>query len=165
MPIGEHYESCPIIAAYVTSYGRSLLFNYCDIAGNNNVYYVDTDSLFVNEVGYRNLKRNNCINPYEIGKLKLESSDKQCIFFGPKDYLFNAKRKQKGIRQDAIKIGDSEYMQNQFEGLSSILKRGGEPFIKISWIIKCVSNMYTKGRTTKSGRILNFKFKDNELIN
>lgn len=152
-PVGEHHESCPIIAGYVTGYGRSLLHSYIGIAGNDNVFYCDTDSLFVTKRGRDRLIRSNSVSDSTLGLLKLEGSSKLNEFWGPKDYVFGGKQTLKGIRSNAIMIGDNEYMQNRFEGLASILKRGGDPFITIEWINKHLTRRYTKGTVDKKGRV------------
>lgn len=155
-PIGEHAESSPIISAYITSYGRELLRKFINIAGRGNTFYCDTDSVFVNARGYAKLRRKNCIDQNQLGMLKLEGSNSKCEFWGPKDYVFGSSVKLKGIRHDAIYLGDDEYMQNRFEGLVSILKRGGDPYVMIEWTNKLLSRSYTKGQVSKDGSVSDF---------
>lgn len=151
LPRGEHYESCPIIAAYVTSYGRERLRELVRLAGNQSVYYVDTDSLIVNHRGYLRLKKAGEIDPNKIGKLKLEEVADYAEFWNPKHYVFGRTETIKGIRKDAIKIGDKDYLQNQFEGIRSIMRRDPKPYIKIEWIEKQLVSEFDKGIVTPSG--------------
>jgi DNA polymerase elongation subunit (family B) len=68
----ESFYSFPAIASHVTSYARMLLWKYIETAGIENVYYTDTDSLFVNLEGYKNLEKANYLNEDTLGLLKLE---------------------------------------------------------------------------------------------
>ncbi len=52
---GESQDSHPAIAAHVTGYARMLLWRYMLKAGRENIFYNDTDSLWVNKLGYDNL--------------------------------------------------------------------------------------------------------------
>lgn len=151
MPIGEHYESCPIIAAYVTSMAREYLRDLIAIAGSSNTYYWDTDSLFVNDTGYSRLKAHKLVDNNVLGCLKLEQETDKAEFWCPKDYVFGDKVVRKGIRKDAQQQPDGSYRQLQFEGIKSVLRREPKPYIKIAWIDKKLSRKYNKGKVTPSG--------------
>lgn len=155
-PTGEHFESSPIISGYITGYGRELLRQYIAIAGKDNVYYCDTDSLFTNNRGFDRLRKKGIVNQNRLGHLKLEGSSAKTEFWGPKDYTFGDTTKLKGIRANAIQIGENEYMQNKFEGLVSILKRGGDPYVMIEWTNKLLTRSYTKGHVSKDGSVSEF---------
>jgi len=148
---GEHWESCPIIASYITSMARSRLKGLINAAGSRNVYYVDTDSLFCNRTGYDRLTRANEIDPGKLGKLKLEGTSTDTTIRCPKDYDFDGHIIIKGIRKDAKLITANEYEQTQFEGIRSVLRRGGEAYIKIGLIRKKLSREYHKGTRGKDG--------------
>lgn len=151
LPRGEHTESFPLVAAYVTSYGRVLLRSMIHAAGKRNVFYCDTDSLFTNRKGYGNLSRAGFVDGRKLGSLKLEHTYKYMAIYGAKDYTTDGESKIKGINARAIKIGEGCYLQNMFEGLRSILKRSPDPFIRISWIEKHLSRDYRKGNKRASG--------------
>lgn len=151
VPRGEHNESFPGIAAYVTAYGRTYLSKLRSIAGKTEVYYCDTDSLVCSDKGRINLDEAGYISKTDLGSLKVEATVNYACFFGLKDYIVGNVIKTKGIRKDAIQIGENEFMQNQFEGLKSILKREREPYVTISWVRKQLSRDYHKGIRTNSG--------------
>lgn len=157
-PTGEHTESFCAIAAFVTSYARERLRNLITIAGNRHTYYCDTDSLFLDNVGYINLQKAGEVSQNTLGKLKLESVSSNWAFYGPKDYQFGDKQVLKGIRKNAKKISELTYEQLQFEGLKSILNRGGEGFITIKTIRKTNKREYKKGTITNSGWTVPFTF-------
>lgn len=153
-PIQEHHESFPAVASFVTSYARERLNDLISIAGPDNVLYCDTDSLFVLKEGYNKLKKQDEINNLELGKLKLVEISKYLRIYGLKDYIFGDKVVMKGIRSDAIKIDDDLFLQNQFEGLKSVLNRGGQAYIDISWITKQNHREYNKGTILRDGRVV-----------
>jgi hypothetical protein len=153
LAFNEHMESSPIIASYVTSYARCYLRQLIADAGEQNVYYCDTDSLFVNNRGKSLLIAKGHVNDKELGKLKIEKVEMNCEFHGPKDYLFGEKVVCKGIKKNAKKLAPNQYQQLQFEGLKSVIKRKGKPYITIKTVVKKVSREYNKGTKLPSGRI------------
>lgn len=84
----EAYNSFPAVASHVTAYARMMLWKYMETAGIENVYYCDTDSLLMNDVGYANLMKAELINDQILGKLKLEKEGRLTLY-GCKDYTFN----------------------------------------------------------------------------
>jgi len=77
----EAYDSFPAIASHVTGYARRKLFEYILKAGFENVYYCDTDSLFVNERGLENLK--DYLNDKDLGYLKYEGVKEELVTVFP----------------------------------------------------------------------------------
>lgn len=161
------------IAAHVTAYARIFLHKLIKKAGERNVYYVDTDCLFVNEDGYRNLK-DDC-NPSELGKLKLEGVYDEGVVFGCKDYMLfgyheritddgkvekiiEKVQKTKGVRSNAEKIADNQYQQLKFNKWSSLSVRGTKGEIIIETIQKTLKRNYDKGRVGDDGYVHPFVF-------
>jgi DNA polymerase type B, organellar and viral len=156
LAISEHYESFPAISAYVTAYGRERLLELIRIAGQENVYYCDTDSLFTNTTGLKRLRRKRLIAKNVLGKLKIAGQSKTLIIRGLKDYVFANKEKCKGIRKDAKKIAHNVYEQTRFEGIRSVLRRRGGSFIRVSVIRKKLQRHYDKGLVGANGTVRPF---------
>lgn len=170
---GEHHESCPIIASYVTSYSRQHMRELRTIAGHYNTFYCDTDSLFVNAMGFQRLNRAGWISSSDLGKLKIEGIENYLHVYGPKDYIFGSQKVHKGIRHNAKAVCPhcdevlsekwrckkcrltikevNKWEQLQFEGIASILKRKPDPYIEIKTIRKTLHRQYTKGTVSPSG--------------
>jgi DNA polymerase type B, organellar and viral len=163
-PILEHHESFPLISAYVTAYGREYLRGLINDAGPANVYYCDTDSLFVSNAGFRRLKEQGKINPNELGLLKHEGSSSNVTFFCPKDYVFGDKSKIKGVRKNAEQLSPGVYKQLRFEGVRSVLDRSPEPYIKIDKVVKRFRRKYDKGTVLPNGRTEPFKLEGDQII-
>jgi hypothetical protein len=136
-------DSIPSIASSVTAYSRILLADMMAQAGREHILYCDTDSLFVDSVGFLNLT--NRISPTELGFLKLEKMGTVTIN-GAKNYVFNDEVKLKGIKKNATKINDNTYLQYQFVTKNKRYLNGtpdGEVFVEP--VRKIISNKYDKG--------------------
>lgn len=82
----ESFNSFPAVAAHVTGYARMLIWSIIEEAGRENVYYTDTDSVFVNAVGHERLKKAGMIDSKRLGALKFEKTGTLWLN-GCKDYL------------------------------------------------------------------------------
>ncbi|KKM96567.1 hypothetical protein LCGC14_1176870 [marine sediment metagenome] len=163
--LGEVYEltgyeetrhSFPAIAAHVTAYARLHLWSLIQIAGKHNYYYCDTDSLVINQDGLNNL--NSHIDAARLGALKVENCVQNMTIYGLKDYQAGGKKVLKGIRQNALKISDVEYEQEQWPSLQGLLTRAQtEKYITIKQT-KNLYREYTKGVKTLDGWTIPFLF-------
>jgi len=150
------------ISAHVTSYARFLLWTYMKKAQLENVYYVDTDSLFVNEKGFKNLQ--DCIDQYELGKLSIEAEGNNVKIHGAKDYEFDGKVKLKGIKKNAQKLDEKRYLQLQFPSINRVIRDEMIEFVKVTKQIKELKRIYEKGIVTASGRVKPYYLQDNQLV-
>lgn len=98
-------ETIPSLAAYVTSHGRMVLLRAIRLAGRENVYYCDTDSLLVNEAGYFNLNTAGLIQQGELGKWQLKERVQDGYVFGIKHYRVNSRLVFSGYPKGAIATG------------------------------------------------------------
>lgn len=138
-------DSMPIIASAVTSFARILLFKLMNIAKSENVFYCDTDSLFVNQVGYDNLLKSGEIDDKQLGKMKCKKSGfLECR--GNKDYEYDGKIKIKGIKRNAEKLSDGIYIQKQFQTKNSKYIKGiADGIVRVEYITKKLKRNYDKG--------------------
>ncbi len=148
---GEGVESIPAIAAHVTAYGRKHLWQLMEKAGLEHVVYVDTDSLFVDEVGFRRLQGD--VDASMLGKLKLEGETDHLVLHGLKDYEFGEETKIKGVRKSARALGASVYIQDQFAGYSTMLRSIGDGVVSVKKVIKRLRRKYEKGIPDAEGRV------------
>lgn len=144
-------DSIPIIASTVTAYSRMMLWRLMQVAGSENMIYCDTDSLFVNSDGLANLK--SYINPTELGKLKVEKTG-SCTIRGAKDYTFNGKTKLKGIKEDATKISENVFIQQQFHTKNQRYRDGtADGIVVVKRITKKLKRNYDKGIVQTDGQV------------
>ena len=167
------------IPSFITSYARMLLVKYLKLAGKQNVYYCDTDSLFLNEKGYNNLIVNNCINEFELGKLKNEGLVK-AEFFAPKyyDYVdmkdigifenFLKNRKCKGVKKGSTLLFEDDtvakYEVQLWQKFKQDLKEGALSEQKIIDSVKKMNKIYDKGKVDKSGYVIPYHVKEIKVL-
>jgi hypothetical protein len=147
--------SFPAIPAHITSGARVRLLELMLKAGLENVFYVDTDSLFVNEKGFQNLQHE--IDDKELGKLKLMRKANNVIIYGLKDYQFGNDIKIKGIRKNAVQIGDRIFKQIQFVGIKGSMRQGDLNNVIMKEVVKVLKRDYHKGIVLSSGQVLPFE--------
>jgi len=141
----EAFNSFPAIAAHVTAYARMTLWKYMKTAGRENVYYCDTDSLFVNEEGRKRLESSGVVDGKKLGALKLEKEADSLTIHGVKDYVFGDKVKMKGVNKGAVKIDENHYAVVLWRGLSKYIKNGFTTGYENEVIIKELKREYDKG--------------------
>ncbi len=151
--MGKHEwrHSFPAISAHVTSYARMLLLDYMNKAGNGNFYYCDTDSLIVNEQGFRNLLTD--INPTKLGALDLEQQGRNADFRNLKDYTFGDESKRKGLSKKAVQLGENTFRMEVFEKFKGALLRKRLDAVYVRQVIKHYSKEYNKGTVQSDGSI------------
>jgi len=98
---GEARYTSYAIAAHVTDFARLKLFDFASVAGWENVYYMDTDSLIVNASGKSRLA--GYVHPSDLGMLKVEDKGRVFVGFSKKDYILGKSRKMKGYNVDGMR--------------------------------------------------------------
>jgi hypothetical protein len=141
---GEATYSFPAIAGATTSLARALLWKYILLAGIDNVFYCDTDSLIVNQNGFTHLK--SVIDQHKLGYLKLEKSSIDLIIRGCKDYTFAGISKTKGIKESAVYNDKTrKYKQLQFDSMIAWMNQEVKTGATGHYIEKGRTGIYHKG--------------------
>jgi len=168
----EGRNSHPAIAAHVTAYGRVLLWRLMAKAGRENVFYSDTDSLFVNQCGLDRLKTE--MSGDRLGALKVEWQSDDVKIRDNKDYAIDGRSKTKGVRKDAFSvwwIGPAEaetfidisdlnfnrFRQVRFRSIKGKFMNENLDQNVIGMIIKQYAREYKKGRVDDDGQVRPFK--------
>lgn len=144
------FDSFIAIPSFITSYSRMYLIKLILKAKRKNVYYCDTDSLFVNKEGYKLL---SSYLGNKLGKLKLEGKSRMTIIYKSKYYVFNNEQKCKGIKYNATVKDETNtnvlFQQQQFQRFKTSLKKKGLDCQIITLIEKNISKIYDKGIVEK----------------
>jgi len=147
----EAHNSMPAISAHVTDYARLYLWSLIEKAGRVNCFYCDTDSLIINEAGYKRLAR--FLDPDKLGMLKVEAASSKVELKGAKNYVFGKEVKIKGIPKKAKRNKDGSFTYPVFPGIITELRRGIKEDYRIETQTKFLTGIYDKGIVTKSGRV------------
>lgn len=145
----ESRDSVPAIAAHVTAHARMLLWSRICEAGRREVLYSDTDSLLVTRKGYQRLKR--YLHPTELGALKLEGEYEDATIYGPKDYVFGAKFRCKGVRTSALWLDPNTIEQDKWSSLRGLLAAGSLDSPTTRRIVKRLRRSFDKGTVGRDG--------------
>lgn len=153
---GEAYHSFPAIASHVTAYARLYLNWFVKQVPPGCVYYMDTDSLIVNQRGFNALKF--YINPTQIGMLKVELKSPWLEINAPKDYSMEGRVRTKGIKANALKLSENEYSQWSWPSLAGIVRfNRGDPYT-MKRVIKHKTKIIHSGRVLPSGWVQPYHF-------
>jgi len=160
---GESFDSFPAVAAHVTAYARRLLAEYIETAGWENVFYADTDSLFVSEAGYQNLSM--AIHNTGLGALKLENfgdipnPNDDVYLYAPKDYRFGRRTKQKGVKKSAIALDDTntKFTQSNWARVTGSIRAGNLSAFAVTRGEKTLARNYEKGTVFADGTVVPYQ--------
>ena len=154
----ESVDSHPAIASHVTAYARAHLYRLIQRAGVENVYYVDTDSLWCN--ANAKVRLDSEINPTRLGALKIEGTHEWVIIYGPKDYATPTKQKIKGIKKKARRIGQHTFTQEQWSSLKGLIRLGRTNHPTVTTVTKTLERLYKKGVVSQTGRVSPFRLSE-----
>lgn len=150
----EGRDSFPAIASHVTAYARLYLYGLMILAKPENLYYCNTDSLFVNEEGFNNLS--HLIDEAKIGYLKVEKVSDSVIIRGCKDYQIDDITTIKGVKKNAIQLSENIYEQTRFYKFRSLLRKGSLDAPLTEVFTKELKRVYLKGIVGKDGFVKPF---------
>lgn len=159
----ESADSFPAIAAHVTAYARMVLWDAIQLAGRENVFYVDTDSLLVNSTGLENLAP--LIDATSLGFLSIKGNYDDIEIFGCKDYVFGSKARTKGVRPKAIWLNRNTVEQERWSGLRGLLAAGILDTPSTQRVVKRLARNYDKGVLDSSGRVLPYLLGGGSILN
>ena len=145
----ESFDSFVAIVAHITAFARDHTIKLRYKAGVENTFYIDTDSLTINEKGYFNLKDE--LDEFELGKLQVQEIANRVKIRGAKDYKFGDKEKIKGIRKDAVYLGNNQYSQLHFMKTRSMMRLGIQNRAIMKRVTKNLKRVYDKGKLLPSG--------------
>lgn len=158
----EWAHSFPAISAWVASWGRVYLGALIEAAGRENTYYVGTDSLIVNWNGMDRLGKTGCLDPNELGKLRLVSTGHRLTVWGERRYEIDDRPHVSGIRGKAERLGKDSWKQEEWQGLRSILLSHDRQSVSVKERIVTVGSAYRKGRVGPGGVVSPLVFPDDE---
>lgn len=157
----EGKDSLVAIPTFVTAYARMLIYSYIELAGLENTYYTDTDSLIVNQTGYDNLMP--YIHPTKLGWLKEEMRADYIKINNVKNYQIGYKRKLKGIKQNAQSDDGFTFTQENFLSLKGMLREQLTGSAYTKKIQKRLLAQYDKGVVGSGGKIAPLSLNDTPI--
>lgn len=151
----ESRDSNPAIAAHVTAHGRILMQMTIDYVSREHVYYGDTDSLLLDEKGYKRMKGK--LHKSRLGCWSVDGEYDEIYIRGPKDYRFGAKEKIKGVKKKHVITDTGKYRQLQFTSLKWNIRENMPDQPVIRHVEKDLKRLYKKGVIQADGRVEPFR--------
>jgi hypothetical protein len=148
----ESRDSSPAIAACITAAARMKLWQLMGLAGRQNVFYVDTDSLLVNSAGFSGLRE--YIHPDMLGGLRLEGEFHDVEINACKDYVFGERRRRKGVGRNAHVVSDDTFEMMTTESLNTMFRGGRTDVAGGRMVRKRLTRDYVKGKVLPDGTVL-----------
>ncbi|MBA7564517.1 hypothetical protein ES708_06180 [subsurface metagenome] len=154
----EASDAFPAVASHVTAYARMLLWSYIEAAGLDHVLYCDTDSIFVDYLGYKRLQP--YIDPTRLGALKVERIAEGMLIHGPKDYEYAGVRRLKGVRRTDVEVEPGVFKSWRFLKLKSMIRRGNFDGPVQQHYLKVLKRRYNKGHVGRGGVVTPYVLPD-----
>lgn len=148
---GIHPEAILAASAYVTSLGRRFLMDEMRRAGRENVYYCDTDSLFVNRQGYLALTYGGASAVTQWGDWQIKGLYDSLIVLGVKHYVADGEITCSGcpsLQQSQGPSADTVWICG---GVMGALRQGHQPLPIRRLHHWTRQPHYTLGRVNASG--------------
>lgn len=151
---GESIDSCPAISAYITSYAREYINDIIRICGYDNVYYVDTDCIHVNQEGMDRCNNSGLVHESSIGKLSVRGIYQSAEYRGLKDYSLDDLHIISGVKASAELVQKGLFRQDKFHKLRSILSSTPPPGVRVDRVTIDRRNGLDPQRIQPDGRVL-----------
>lgn len=159
--LAESQDSHPAIASHITADARMYLWKLINMAGKENVYYCDTDSVFTNENGRDRL--HSVLDNTRLGALKVEAETTRLIVNGLKDYSFGNTIALKGVRDPHNPVAPNVYKLEIFRGLKGALREHDLNRMIVTRGVKRLTRIYNKGVVNPDGSVTPFELDEKEM--
>lgn len=113
-------NASPIIAAFVTAYGREWIRYLMKVAGRENVFYCVTDALMVNRQGLENLTNGNLVQKRVPGMLTDQFQGDELDMRAIHQWTLGEQLRRGGVKRKAKQLSANEFEEIIFEGLSAM---------------------------------------------
>lgn len=112
-------DACPFMLGYVMAESRVRLWHLLEVAGLDNVAYMDTDSLVVNPKGAANLRRwTSDGNGWGVRR---KARWKTLKVMGPRQLIVNGNGKIAGVPNTARMMHDGRWHGEKWDGVETTL--------------------------------------------
>lgn len=118
--VGESADSCPAIAAWITSAARVYMQLMLDVAGRDDVLYMATDSLHCLKPAYQALGEFGALHPTELGKFKLVGEHDTASYIGPNHYRLDGEMTSSMVSLDSECEADGRYRMLRYPSMKDL---------------------------------------------
>lgn len=151
---GESYNSFVAISAHVTAYARMYLWRLIKRVDPGHVFYMDTDSLIVDDHGMKQLA--SVMDEGKLGALKVELSSDWLEVNAAKDYAMEGRKRLKGVPVGSKETSPGVFELTHWERLAGSIQKGHQRGYYTRTITKRQNRRITSGVLTPSGWVVPF---------
>jgi hypothetical protein len=157
---GESRESVPALYAHITAYARRHMRTLIGIAGVENCYYMDTDSLHVNVLGLTNLNFKSKIHSTKLGYLRSDGDCGDAHYYGLRDYRFGGRYVFGGLSMESRSGGRRDVEQWVQDRLPSTLNGTPGDNVRVRLVRRQLSDCHVKGEVMSDGKVKPYRIKE-----
>ncbi len=147
-------NAMPSVYAFITAYGRCLMWEMMSAAGLDHIYYVATDGLIVDEYGFGNLIASNHLVDGRIGKLQVRQQAQHAHIYGINQYTLGDQTVIAGVPHAHIRGTGNDGKYQYVEPVHVCIRQGKRPGSLITWRRFATPNDYVHGTVLPSGRVM-----------
>lgn len=147
----EPEHSFPAISAFVTSYSREYMRDLIVECPPESVYYIGTDCLLVNLMGYEALKRLGWLHETNIGLLKVKGVYKDAEVFGTNHYRVGDKVIRSGQHAKAVWVKGRGWVYESWQGARGTIAQRPDASIAIHKVTLKKERTSPKGKRKPDG--------------
>lgn len=156
----EIAKSWPAIPAFVTSGARQCLRGLRDVAGTENVFYVNTDSLLTNQAGYDRLESQGFLAADELGALRVVATGDDAEIGAANYYRIGSKRVTGGVKASAIRLSDDTYQMDEFGGILDVIRSQHIDAVQVRRATRKMRKDAHNRRVLPMGKTAAYQFED-----
>lgn len=137
----EAEDSLPQITGWVMSAARARLWTLMQLAGIENVLYVDTDSVIVNDAGAAIL--NELIDTGSVWQLQHKGTHRSARILGPRQLQLGRERRLAGVPLKATRVAPGVYEGEVWRSIRESVARGEGSTVVLErrrWELNAVDN-------------------------
>jgi DNA polymerase type B, organellar and viral len=149
----DHDDACVAISAWVASLCRMRLYGLLCCAGFANTLYTDTDSVFVDELGYRNLAKSFHLDQRGPGSLRLVGVYPSILIRSPKNYDVGTKSVHAGLPANAVIDSDGKYTWDECESMYSAMRQNIAPSGRVAGRTRTLPDRWLPGSCGPDGTV------------
>lgn len=128
-------DSAPAVTSWITAACRVDLWGAMLAAGLDNVVYVDTDSLIVNERGDERL------SVAQLDGLRVKARYRDLTVLGPRQLVVNRRPRIAGVPRDAELVGANKWRSSTTQTVRGALKQGSPAGVEVRERVQLVAGV------------------------
>lgn len=163
LELGEEVDgrdSVPEITGYIMSEGRARLWASAMLIGEENIHYMDTDSILCTAEGYRRAQMHK--DRPELSGLRLKRKFRGYSIAGPRQMIVGGEAKIAGVPKHSRRVDEWTFEGEVWRGLDESIRHGELTSVKVTSRTFRVMKTDTRRQRNGQGRTIPFEVGNGE---